>query len=292
MGVKQAVKRLAAPVAGPLQRRLEARIATGVEAGIDRRLAALWPGLAVMRAELDGLNRAIPTLLGSVSSQASAERALRRGLDAVSERLEFVRRELFFELRYAAEPSGRSAIEPEVQVVDQEKLTRMAGHLRVNLGAGHLARPEYLNVDARALPGIDVVADVRHLPFEKGTVAELYSAHMLEHFPLEELRTVLLPYWVSFLEPGGSFVAVVPDTEAMVSEYAAGRIDFEAFREVTYGSQEYEGDFHFNGFSRTSLVDLLVDAGLSEVTLRASGRPNGLCYEMEVVGTKPLTAVP
>ena len=51
----------------------------------------------------------------------------------------------------------------------------------------------YVNVDMRELPGIDVVATVDDLPFEPGTLDEIFSSHTLEHFPQEVLRRQLLP---------------------------------------------------------------------------------------------------
>ena len=33
-------------------------------------------------------------------------------------------------------------------------------------------------------------------------MSEIYSAHLLEHFPEEELSRELLPYWYSLLRPG------------------------------------------------------------------------------------------
>jgi hypothetical protein len=205
---------------------------------------------------------------------------------ALSHRLEFVRKEILLELRYALGGIHPDA-EVEGTIVNPTKLAEMGDEIRLNIGAGHLGKPEYLNVDARPLDGIDVVADVRSLPFGEGSVAELFSAHVLEHFPVEELRRVLLPYWVSMLRPGGAFVAVVPDLETMIAEYSAGRLPFEELREVTYGSQEYEGDFHFNGFSQASIQTLFEEAGLRDVAVRASGRRNGMCYEMEVAGVRP-----
>jgi hypothetical protein len=285
MAWKQLARGPLRAIAGPAVRRIEARLRRPV----DQRLEELSGTLLVMRAELDGLNKAIPTVLAATSEGADA-RALRLSLDELGRRVEFVRKEVLFELRY-----GHRGAEPdqvEGRILNPDKLHQMGGEIRLNLGAGHVGRPGYLNVDARVLDGIDVVADVGNLPFEKASVSELYSAHVLEHFPLEELRTVLMPYWVSLLRAGGQFVAVVPDMETMISEYMAGRFEFEELREVTYGTQEYEGDFHYNGFSQATLRTLLEAAGLSEVTIRASGRRNGMCYEMEIVGVRTGPPVP
>jgi hypothetical protein len=283
MTPKQMAKKLLRPFVGPVLRRVEARI----DGRIRTQLAAMEAAGELFRAQVDGLNRAIPALLGGISAQGAAERHFARTIDELTRRIEFVRKELLFELRYPDARREAPTAEVEPRVLDAAKLERMRGEIRLNLGAGHVSRPEYLNVDTRELDGIDVLADVRDLPFEKESVAEIYSAHVLEHFPIEELRKVLVPYWVSLLQPSGRFVAVVPDMETMISEYSAGRLEFEELREVTYGGQEYEGDFHFNGFSQASIADLLEGAGLADVQLRASARRNGLCYEMEIVGIKP-----
>ena len=175
-------------------------------------------------------------------------------------------------------------------MTNEQKLRAMEGNLRINVGAGHITRDDYLNVDSRELPGIDIVADVRQLPFQPEQLKELYSAHLLEHFPVEELRRVILPRWVSLLEDGGKLVSVVPDVETMVSERAAGRIPFDEFVEVMYGGQEYPGDFHFSGFSKETLTRLLEDAGLEDVKVIEEGRRNGACYEMEIEAVRRISS--
>jgi hypothetical protein len=145
----------------------------------------------------------------------------------------------------------------------------------------------FVNVDMRELPGVDVIALLDDLPVHEGSVAEIFSSHVLEHFPKEELTRRLLPYWRSLLRPGGMFRAVVPDIAAMASGYSSGTIGFETFREVLYGGQEYNGDTHYNGFSAAHLSSLLVDAGFEEVAIIAEGRPNGLCLEFEICAIAP-----
>jgi hypothetical protein len=121
-------------------------------------------------------------------------------------------------------------------------------------------------------------------------VAVIHSAHLLEHFPLEETRRRLLPYWFHLLQPGGTFTVIVPDGETMLAEHAAGRLSFEELRLVVFGDQEYDGDFHFNMFSKTSLSNLLGDAGFTDVCVVEEGRRNGVCYEMEFSARRPSDA--
>jgi hypothetical protein len=110
---------------------------------------------------------------------------------------------------------------------------------------------------------------------------------VLEHFPLEQLRRQLLPAWVKLLAKGGELRAIVPDAHAMLLSHAQGELDFETLRLITFGGQEYEGDFHHTMFTPQSLEALLTEVGLTDIRVDARGRRNGLCLEFEIVGTKP-----
>ena len=199
------------------------------------------------------------------------------------ERIEVVRAEMMNEIRYGA----RTELVTEPKIINAA--FRRNDVIRVNLGAGHIPIDGFVNVDMRELPGIDVVATVDSLPFEPGSVTEIFSSHTIEHFPQEQLKRKLLPYWRGLLRPGGTVRAVVPDLEAMTTAYARGEITFEAFRAVAYGGQEYEGDFHFNGFTPDSLSVLLIDGGFEDPQVIERGRPNGDCLEFEIAATKPVT---
>lgn len=196
-------------------------------------------------------------------------------------RVETVRAEMLHELRYGRDEKA----EVETRVLNDAILKQ--GELRLNVGAGHVAMDNYVNVDLRELPGIDVVAPVDNLPFEPNSITEIFSSHVLEHFAELELRRKLLPYWYSLLKRGGTFRAIVPDLEAMTAAYAQGELDFATLRAVVYGGQEYENDFHFTGFTPDSLGALLVEAGFRDVHVTAKARPNGDCLEFEIAATRP-----
>ena len=63
--------------------------------------------------------------------------------------------------------------------------------VRLHLGCGDVNFPGYMNID---LPpsdhvvgsgsGAEMYADVRHLPFHNGSVAEIQAHHIFEHFSL------------------------------------------------------------------------------------------------------------
>lgn len=198
-------------------------------------------------------------------------------------RVEFVRRELMYELRYADKISASPALEVATKVLNEEKLANaQQDKIRLNLGCGHIPLPDYLNIDMREVSGVDIVAEADRLPFGNAQVDEIFSSHFLEHFPEEQLRRQLLPYWRSLLKPGGSFRAVVPDGDAMIREFEKGRFAYKDLREALYGAQEYQGDFHFNLFTPESLTQLLQEAGFTRIDIITAGRRNGSCFEFEI----------
>jgi predicted SAM-dependent methyltransferase len=176
---------------------------------------------------------------------------------------------------------------PEPQVVNEkeylDKIARMHGRVKVNLGCGEKPWPEYLNVDLYRLQDVDVVADARRLPFEPGSLAELASSHLVEHFREHQLRTGVLPYWKSLLQPDGVLRIICPNWAAMVRELTENRMSWSLFKLISFGAQDYAGDDHFAMYTPETLTALLKEAGFREVEVVALDRPNGECPEMELV---------
>lgn len=267
---------------------LEARVVE-VEAERDRwsRLAGEMPGLlhsvSVITGGLRRMSRDITDLERQWDDQTGQAERLAASVHELWEHVRVVRAEIMHEIRDGALPGGSSVgIEPEV--VEAETLERLAaaGPLKLNLGCGHILLDGYANVDMRPLPGVEVVAALDRLPFEPGTVGEIFSAHVLEHFPVETLRRRLLPYWHDLLVPGGEFRAVVPDAVAMAHALVEGRSTFEEYAEVLMGGQEYEGDHHFTAFSAERMAALLTETGFVDFEVVAEGRPLDICLELEV----------
>lgn len=210
--------------------------------------------------------------------------ALRESVTYLLHRVEFVRREALFEMRYGEAPTAAATTEPRIVSTEKVARARKEG-LRLNVGCGHVPMEGYINVDSRELPGVDVVAEATRLPFDPGSVAEIFSSHLLEHFPEEQLRREVLPYWKSLLAPGGRLRGVVPDAGTMIAKYRDGAMPFEDLREVTFGAQDYAGDFHYTMFTPESLAALLHEVGFRDVVFPVTGRANGKCYEMELAAS-------
>lgn len=256
---------------------------------LEERLEALE---AVFRQKTDKIERIeqnVPAIMNFADSFANALRELKLESGRLGElcrsnqeRTEFVRKEMLYEVQHRKEPASG----PVVKILSGEKLESMSGGLRVNVGAGHLPLKDYINVDMRELPGVDVVAPAEGLPFGAESVTELFSSHLIEHFPLEKFDRVVLPHWRGLIRNGGVLRAVLPDWETMIKEYAVGNYDFEKLRLVTFGAQDYDGDFHYNMFSQKGLKGILEKAGFRDVSFPVSGRGNGDCFEMEVRAVK------
>ena len=69
---------------------------------------------------------------------------------------------------------------------------------RLNVGAGSRPVAGFINLDLRPRPGIDLIADVRRLPFRRHSIDEVQAIALLEHFDdpyqvLDELHRVITP---------------------------------------------------------------------------------------------------
>ena len=210
----------------------------------------------------------------------------------LSERVEFVRLELFYEIMNqrstGISTQEQTATDPIIlnETAYQQAIATQSVHL--NIGCGHKPMVGYLNVDQRALPQVDIQASALDLPFESGQVDSIYAAHLIEHFTLQMLRTQLLPYWHACLKPNGILRLIAPNTQAMVTQYAQQQISFEQLTTVLLGMQEYDGDFHFAMLAPDNLRKLLQEVGFTDIELVTEARENGLCWEMEMTARKPL----
>lgn len=89
---------------------------------------------------------------------------------------------------------------------------------RLNLGSGPFPMAGFVNIDQFENVNPDLCCDVLSLPYEPGTVSEIYAGHILEHFRFDEGKKALR-YWYMLLRPGGIISVVVPDFDFLVQEY-------------------------------------------------------------------------
>jgi predicted SAM-dependent methyltransferase len=128
--------------------------------------------------------------------------------------------------------------------------------------------------------GIDLLGDITRLPFSDGTAEEILANDVLEHFPWRETRQVLRE-WRRVLGPTGQLCLRTPDLEGLLRLYrerpagwrreeaAEGGID--PIVERLYGGQDYDTNFHYVIFDKTSLADLLEEEGFLVESITPDG---------------------
>lgn len=126
--------------------------------------------------------------------------------------------------------------------------------VRLNLGCGDFPMSGWTNIDLEELPGVDVAADVRALPYEDNSVDEIYAGHILEHISIRETGKTL-DEWYRVLKPGGHITVTTPDFHWVCEAYLNNELSAREASE-TYLHVELGRHFHRAVFD---IVDLLVD---------------------------------
>jgi predicted SAM-dependent methyltransferase len=231
---------------------------------LDTRIKGNEDWARVLDVRMDGIEEWIRLVYGEVQSLALETRAMKGDKSAVFKKTKFVSPEDF-----------------------ATKLLAMEGNLKINIGSGHRILENYINIDYRELPGVDIVCDVTELPFAQNSIAELASSHLIEHFREYEFINRILPHWFSMIEEGGSIRVICPNWEAMMEKLNSGEMSLSRFKELTFGGQEYEGNDHFSMYTPKTLRDVLTGVGFEEPELIVVDRDNGGCPEMELLAKKP-----
>ncbi len=82
--------------------------------------------------------------------------------------------------------------------------------MNLHLGCGTVIRADWINLDIRDLPGVNIVRDIlRGLPFSDDVVDEIYSENFLEHIPQAEVIWVMNECW-RVLKMGGVAAHIIP----------------------------------------------------------------------------------
>jgi len=143
---------------------------------------------------------------------------------------------------------------------------------KLNLGCGFDKRPGYLNVDLQEFHKPDLLCDVRRLPMLPSEYYdEIVASDVLEHLPRLETRPVL-EEWNRLLRTGGILKLRAPNLVGLLELF--NWADKQSVKEqknlvqCLFGTQAYEGDYHFTGFTRVLIEHYLRKTGFSITELR------------------------
>lgn len=130
------------------------------------------------------------------------------------------------------------------------------------------------------------------LPDGDGTVDEIRASHILEHFPHEQIGTVIRE-WVRVLKPGGMLKIAVPDFDQIVDRYKAPG-DNGPIQQWIMGGHTDKDDIHHAIFNFPMLNQLLRNAGLWRVeTWKDDGADcSQLPISLNLCGIKPTPVEP
>ena len=133
--------------------------------------------------------------------------------------------------------------------------------MKLHLGCGRRIIPGYVNVDIQHSAGVDIICDLRHLPFKDSVVDFIYSCANIEHFGRHAYKQVL-EHWFQKLKSGGTLRLSTADFEAVCTQYLENK-NIEELLGLVVGGQKDEYDFHGMVFDYQLLSRVLQEIGFT-----------------------------
>ncbi len=142
---------------------------------------------------------------------------------------------------------------------------------KLNLGCGLDKKEGFVNVDLNDFHSPDLVCDVSWLkPLPDCYYDYILANDILEHIPRNKCENTLME-WNRALEMKGRLDMQVPNVLGLfdlLSHPEHQNVDKQnQLLRNLYGSQNYNGDFHFNGFTELTLREHLSQAGFSVIKI-------------------------
>ena len=131
--------------------------------------------------------------------------------------------------------------------------------LRLGVGEFVPKQPGFLNLDIRPLENIDIVCDVRELPFDDNEYDGIENRNLIEHFGRHEISD-LLKEWVRVVKLGGYIQVETVDMGELMNIWK--EIPADNLLDGICGAQTYPENFHKMAFTRQMLEDYFAKAGL------------------------------
>jgi predicted SAM-dependent methyltransferase len=161
----------------------------------------------------------------------------------------------------------------------------MTEPIRLNVGSGERRLDGYICVDKYVQGEGIVQGDMLALPYADGSVDEIFCSHALEHLSFADAPKALAE-WLRVLRTGGTLTLVVPNMEWVAAAYLHGT-DRRLTRQLMWGNQQHEGEFHHNGWKPLDLVGDVQTAGFEVTDVRVLWTPEYSQESIIVEARKP-----
>jgi len=141
--------------------------------------------------------------------------------------------------------------------------------ITLNVGCGdrrfkNFAGNKCVNIDKRRIKGVDVVADVRRLPFKNGCADYVLASDVLEHFPISETNNILTE-WNRAIKSAGVLEIRCPNLYTICKNYVDGKTSAKLTSWLLYGAQDYALNFHYVAFDKEFLSGRLGHRGFDVI---------------------------
>lgn len=146
--------------------------------------------------------------------------------------------------------------------------------VKLHLGCQQKYLEGYVNID---LPPkdhtvqqvkADIYADIRELQYDDGSIDEVRSHHLLEHFTRQE-ALALLAQWHRWLKVGGLLVVETPDFNESIKKFIAADLHFQfQLGRHIFGSQEAPWAQHYDFWSEPKFRYVLDILGFGEFNFK------------------------
>jgi predicted SAM-dependent methyltransferase len=140
--------------------------------------------------------------------------------------------------------------------------------IRLHLGCGETYLEEYVNIDfppaEHTISNVraDTLCDFTKLHYEEGSVDEIRSHHVFEHFTRGAALKLLLQ-WRRWLKVGGTLIIETPDFEGCAEDFLKTK-DVNArgvlIRHI-FGSEEARWAVHYDGWYEEKFRFVLLSLG-------------------------------
>ena len=141
----------------------------------------------------------------------------------------------------------------------------------LNLGCGskvfkQLEGCDCINIDIRELIGVDLICDVRKLPFDAESIAYILADDIIEHFPLSETLSILRE-WSRVLSKNGKIKIRTPNLNWICEHYVQNKNNEFTSLHI-FGGQNYKENYHYVLFDKEFLSKFCKKAGLEVIQYR------------------------